>query len=170
MKEKALFIFIRYIALIVLGIGNLALFYIIFTPLTIYPATWILNIFYKAYSINNMVFFNGISIKIIPACVAGAAYYFLLGLNLTTRMKNKTRVYSILLLFGVFLALNIIRIVAFSILYYKGFPYFDLAHEAFWYFGSSIMVVGIWLLNIFIFKIKHAPIYDDLKDLIKYVK
>ena len=84
-KKEAFFLLSRYTILIILGIPNLLLFYIIFTPLTVYPIFWILNFFYDAilYPLN-VIFFKGYFASIIPACVAGAAYYLLLILNLIT--------------------------------------------------------------------------------------
>ena len=47
MKTKELIdIVFRYLLILLLAIGNLAIFYLIFTPLTVYPVFWLLKIFY----------------------------------------------------------------------------------------------------------------------------
>ncbi|MEK6878531.1 MAG: pacearchaeosortase, partial [Nanoarchaeota archaeon] len=119
---------VRYLTLVALGLGNLYLFYAIFTPLTVYPVSWILNLFYNAFLLNETTInLNGLVISIIPACVAGAAYYLLLCLNMTTPMKINKRIKSILFLFSSFLAVNILRMIVFSIIYINGFEYFNIA-------------------------------------------
>jgi exosortase/archaeosortase family protein len=161
----------RYGILVLLGIGNLWLFYKIFTPLTVFPVYWALNLIYGAQLIgSNMVLFNGITADIIPACIAGAAYYLLLILNLTTPIKIGKRLKSILFLFGVFLGLNLVRLIVFAVLYSNGFEYFDFLHEFTWYVGSTIMVVSIWFLNVWIFKINEIPVFSDAKKIIKSIK
>ena len=171
MKQKEIFyLLFRYFILIILSLDNLYLFYFIFTPLTVYPVSWILNLFYDSYLINNsMIYFNGLILNIIPACVAGAAYYLLLALNLTTSIEIKKRIKSILFLFASFLVLNIIRMIIFSILYINGFEYFNIAHKTIWYVGSTIMLAGIWFINVWLFNIKKIPVYSDIKRIIENV-
>ena len=115
----------------------------------------------------NVIFFEGLYASIIPACVAGAAYYLLLILNLTTPMDSKTRINSIFFLLGVFFLLNILRIIFFAFLLVKGYQYFSLTHELTWYFGSTILVILIWFTNISIFKIKKIPIYTDVRNILR---
>ena len=162
---------LRYFILLILGLSNLFLFYYIFTPLTVYPSFWILSLFSNAVlSHPNILNINNQIIEIIPACVAGAAYYFLLLLNLTTSMSLKKRINSLLFIFLTFLAINILRISSFALLYVNGFSYFDLAHKTTWYFGSTILLILIWLLNIKIFKIKSIPIYTDFNNIYEDMK
>lgn len=157
-------LFLRYLILVLVGFPNLFLFYFIFTPLTVYPAFVFLQALYDAVLFpGNVIFFRGYYASIIPACVAGAAYYLLLILNLTTPMNVKKRILSLAFLFISFLFLNIIRILIFASLLFKGYEYFDLAHTATWYFGSTAMVILIWFANILLFKIREVPIYSDLK-------
>ena len=134
-NKSLAYIFFRYTALALLAIGNLKLFYIVFTPLTIYPVYFVLKIMYNCILIGtDTIFIKGYYAQIIPACVAGAAYYFLLILNLTTPMPIRKRIYSILFFFAGFLAVNILRIIVFSNLMFKGYQYFDLTHKLTWYF------------------------------------
>ena len=162
---------IRYLILLVLGVG-ISIFYSVFNFLTVYPVTWILMLFSGGTRLfeGNLIFFKGFYAEIISACVAGAAYYLLLILNLSTPMKLKTRIKSILFLIFTFLVLNIIRIAIFTILLTTGFEYFDLVHMAVWYFGSTILVVLIWFVNVWLFKIKEIPVYSDVKEIWEEIK
>ena len=161
---------IRYAILVAVAIPNLWLFYTIFTPLTVYPVKWLLGFFYDAVLLSgNIILLNlSVPIEIIPSCVAGAAYYLLLMLNLfTPGIKLKTRVYMILSAFGIFLLVNILRIFVLSVLLSSNFSAFDVTHEVLWYAMSTLFVVGIWFYQVKIFKIKEIPIYSDLKFLYK---
>ena len=165
-KKQIYYLLFRYVFLIVIALPNLFLFYYFFTPLTIYPVAFILNLFYRAALLdNNVIFFQGGYVSIIPACIAGAAYYLLLILNLTTPIEKEKRIKSLIFLFFSFLVLNILRIVIFASLILKGYQYFDLAHKTFWYFGSTILLILIWFTNIKIFKIKAIPVFTDVKNL-----
>jgi exosortase/archaeosortase family protein len=155
----------RYLILIFLGLFNLSLFYVIFTPLTVYPVYWVVSFFESGTRLlaGNMLFFSGLYAQIIPACVAGAAYYLLLIFNLSTPMDIIVRAKSILLIVFAFLLLNVIRILTFAWLLVGGYQYFDLAHNLIWYFGSTIMVVIIWFGNVWVLKIKGIPVFSDMK-------
>ncbi len=173
--SKTLFsILIRYIILILLGLPNLWLFYLIFTPLTVYPVFFLLNLFFTASLAGNSISIPLLSdkIEIIEACVAGAAYYLLLILNLAIPMKINKRLKMFLFSFGALLLLNILRIFLLSLLFISGTSFFDITHELFWYLGSTIFVVGIWFAGVKIFKIKEIPFYSDLKNtgILKYLK
>ncbi len=151
------------IAIINFLLGTSGIFYTIFTPLTIKPVFFILNYMYGAIMVeSDVIFFKGYFANIIPACIAGAAYFFLLILNMTTPMPMKKRIKSMLFLWISFLLLNILRIVLFSILVFRGYKYFDFAHIGTWYFGSTIMIVLLWFVNIKIFNIVNVPAYTDV--------
>lgn len=171
-KSEAKYLGLRYFLLIALGLFNLKIFYFVFTPLTVYPSYWFLSIIFHNASLleGNLLFFGGFYAQIISACVAGAAYYLLLILNMTTPMPKMTRIKSILFLFGMFLIINVARILIFSSLLVSGYQYFDLTHELTWYFGSTVMVVLIWFVNVWLFDIEHIPIYTDMKNLFEDVK
>src|SRR3989344_6913817 len=110
--KKIANLLIRYIITAVLGIF-LPIFYITFTPLTIYPVYWILNLFYPVVLIGNTLIIQTTKITLIPACIAGSAYYLLLILNLLTPMKLIIRIKALFFSFLALLLLNILRIVTF---------------------------------------------------------
>ena len=168
LDKSILGIFVRYIILLATAFPNLWIFYLIFTPLTVYPVYFLLKIFFGVSLISQIVILVGqtIPIEIIEACVAGSAYYLLLILNLTTgKIKTKTRVYMILFAFLSFLIVNIIRIFLLSLLAISGSSFFDITHIVFWYFISTIFVVAIWFIQVKIFRIKEIPLYSDIKSL-----
>ena len=136
--EKSLFsITLRYFLLLILGLGNLFIFYLIFTPLTVYPVFWLIGSSNQATLLqgtytsvcellegtfleslacmNTTIFFKDYFASIIPACIAGSAYYLLLILNLSTPMGLKTRIKSLSFILILFLILNIARIFLFEI-------------------------------------------------------
>ena len=170
-KREVISLVIRYGILLLIGLANLfladkGLFYTIFTPLTVYPSYYVFNYLYDAILISsNVIFFKGYYAQIIPACIAGSAYYLLLILNMTTPMKIGKRFASIIFLMITFLVLNVLRIVFFGTLLFKGYQYFDIAHVYTWYFGSTLLVVLIWFVNVFAFKIRAIPLYGDIKPL-----
>ena len=173
-KKSVYSILFRYGILIILGIPNLFLFYAIFTPLTIKPIfaffSAIDSASYIVEGTNNVIFFKGYYATIISACVAGAAYYLLLILNLTTPMNIKKRLGSIMFLLGMFLILNLLRIFIFGILLTKGYQYFDITHAVTWYFGSTGLVILIWFSNVLLFRIRDIPIYSDIKQIYLDIK
>ncbi len=173
-KSQLNSIIIRYSALLILGILSikLNLFYRIFTPLTVYPVYFIIKLIHPLVQLlnNNILSFNGFQAQIVSACVAGSAYFLLLILNLSTSMDKKTRLKSITFLIIVFLVLNVSRIIIFSSLLFINFKYFNFTHLFFWYFGSTLLVVLIWFLNVKLFKIKNIPAYTDFKLIFKDIK
>lgn len=156
-------IFARYIILLLLGLF-LPVFYKIFLPLTLWPVYFMLRAVYSASVVGNVISIAGNDIAIIDACVAGSAYYLLLILNLTTRIKAKQRFNSLLFSFSSLLILNILRIFFLSILLVENFAFFDITHKLFWYAISIIFVVGIWFMAVWLFKIKNVPVYDDIQE------
>ena len=169
--NSRLSLFFRYILLIIVGLSGLYLFYLVFTPLTIYPVYAILKLVYSSALLdNNLIILNGYSIALIPACIAGAAYYFILILNLAAPMNLRIRLKSLLFMFISFLFLNILRIVIFSALFVGGFELFDIAHKTVWYLGSTALVVAIWFSAVYAFKIITIPFYTDFKTLFSYVR
>ena len=188
-------VLIRYGILLLLGIGGLFIFYLIVTPLTVYPVFAILNALYGAdllrgdfsnacdiatnifpvlkniACMNTTILFKGYFASIISACIAGSAYYLLIILNLTTPMKKSQRIKSLIFLMFSFLIINILRIIVFAIIFAnKGFEIFDVAHAATWYFGSTVLVVLLWFSNVLLFKIHNIPIYTDIKGIISHIK
>jgi exosortase/archaeosortase family protein len=165
-------IIIRYLILILVAIPNLWIFYFIFKPLTVYPVFALLNLFFDASLISSDIILiaQEIPIELIKACIAGAAYYLLLILNLSTpKIKINDRIKMIFIAFLAFLVVNILRIFILSIIVVNGAPpeIFDATHELFWYLISTLFVVGIWFAEVKLFKIKEIPFYSDLKYLYK---
>ena len=162
---------LRYLILILAAIPNLAIFYFIFTPLTVYPVYFLLGLFFDvsllSNVINKIILINGFfPIELIEACIAGSAYYLLLILNLSTPgLKLKTRIYAIVFSFVFFLIINILRIFVLSLVAVSGSSFFGITHKVFWYLISTLFVVGIWFAEVKLFKIKEIPIYSDLKNL-----
>jgi exosortase/archaeosortase family protein len=167
-----LLLFGRYllILLIVLFASFSSKFYEVMLVLTIYPVNWILSIFYTSAVYSNFIFLENISLEIIPACVAVSAYILLLILNFLTQMNLKKRFYSIFFSMTLLLFLNIIRIVFLAVLLVNEYAYFDAVHKFVWYFMSLVIVVGIWFLTAYLFKIKNIPFFTDIKSLLNNYK
>lgn len=157
---------IRYGFLLILGL-NFALIYKVMNPLTIYPSFYAFNHLYGAvFYPPNVIAFKGYFTAIVNACVAGSAYYFLLILNLTTPMALFKRVKTIVFLLTSFYLINLLRIILFGTLFYKGFKYFDITHLWTWYLGSTILIVLLWFLAVWLFEIREIPVYSDFKKII----
>ena len=165
-NKMILGMFGRYLFLIAIAFSSLWIFYSAFTPLTVYPVYFLLNLFFDVTLVSKIVIIIGqkVSIELIEACIAGSAYYLLLILNLTTfGIKPKIRFYIIFFSFFSFLVINILRIFLLSLLAISDSPFFKITHVVFWYFLSTLFVVGIWFLQVKIFKIKHVPLYEDIR-------
>jgi len=158
-------VFIRYLILILVALPNLWLFYFIFTPLTIYPLYALFSIFFETSLSGNIItLYNCVPIELIDACIAGSAYYLLLILNLSIpNIEFAKRIKIIAVSFVSLLLINILRIFFLSVLYASGSSLFDITHQIFWYLGSIVFVVGIWFVEVSIFKIKGIPFYSDIK-------
>ncbi|MEK6915685.1 MAG: pacearchaeosortase [Nanoarchaeota archaeon] len=186
-------IILRYLLLLLLSVGNLSIFYLIATPLTVYPVLGAIELFYDGTLLpstptrtceifqdtfiqniacmKTTIFFKDYFANIIPACIAGSAYYLLLILNLTTPMSRLKRIKSLFFLMFSFLFFNILRIFSFAMLFVnKNYEIFNIAHIASWYFGSTILVVILWFANVLIFKINSVPVYADIKMILNKIK
>lgn len=166
-------IFIRYFLLIIVALPNLWIFYLVFTPLTVYPVYFLTKLLFNTALLkNNILLINGkIPIELIKSCIAGAAYYLLFIFNISVpNIKLRKRVKMILSAFASFLVLNIIRIVLLIILFMNGSSFFDIVHKIFWYSLSTLFIIGIWFAQVRIYNIKDIPVYSDIKSLIKKIK
>tara|TARA_Y100000296_G_C5164950_1_gene254009 strand:+ start:1434 stop:1970 length:537 start_codon:yes stop_codon:yes gene_type:complete len=175
MKKKLtefLDIFLRYLILVLIALPGLWIFYFVFAPLTIYPIYLILGLFLDVALLGNIILINNeIPIEIIDACIAGSAYYLLLILNLSTpKIDLKKRVKIIFISFASLLFVNILRILILILIFMYGFAFFDITHQFFWYFVSTIFVIGIWFVEVKMFKIKEIPFYSDLRFLYRSSK
>ncbi|MBI2044471.1 pacearchaeosortase [Candidatus Pacearchaeota archaeon] len=161
-------IFARYLIITLVSLPGLYFFYLIFSPLTIYPVYFLLGLLFNVYLQGNVIFIEKIPIEIIGPCIAGSAYSLLFVLNLALpKIKLMRRIAMISFSFLTFILINILRIFLLSILYISGSQWFDFTHKLFWYGLSTVFVIGIWFLEVKIFKIKEMPFYSDLKYLYK---
>jgi exosortase/archaeosortase family protein len=169
MKKKSLLeLFIRYAILLLVAIPNFYLFYLIFTPLTVYGVFLLLKIFFDTALLGNILLIGEIPIKIIGACVAGAAYYLLLVLNLSTPgMKTNKRIKLVFQSFLLLYLFNVLRIFFLSLLIINNSTFFDITHQIFWYLISTFFVVGIWFYQVKRNRIKEIPFYSDFYSLYK---
>jgi exosortase/archaeosortase family protein len=181
MEDKAaLNLVIRYALILLLTLGNFFVFYAVFAPLTVYTVYFILKLFNPETILLNpnpfflnlsdlsltfpLIRYSSIALEIIPACIAGSAYFVLTALNLSLPLTIKKRLYNLLFLLGMFLLANIIRIIVLANLSLSS-TYFDVVHNFTWHFGSTIFLVITWFVGIKLFKIKAIPVYTDLKGL-----
>ena len=171
MKTRYFFtLFVRYALLFAIGAFGMGVVYSILTPITVYSSFLLLKLFYAVSLEGSKLILEKASINLITACIAGAAYYLLLILNLSTSMPFKLRLKSLSFSFVSLFILNLLRIVLFAVLFVEGFSYFDVMHQFIWYFGSTVLVVAVWFLNVSLFKIKVIPAYTDLKNLLGAIK
>jgi len=145
-------------------------FYPLLSVLTLYSSYFILGIFYPASLNENIISFGSKSIQLIDACISGLAYLLLLVLNLSVEMPFSKRAKSLCLSFLLFFVYNLFRIVFLSSLFLSEFSFFDAAHLFFWYAGSLIAVLLIWLLEIKLFRLTDIPVWSDMQYLMKELK
>src|SRR3989344_8378084 len=72
-SKDILGIFLRYLILVLVAFQSLWIFYFVFTPLTVYPVSFLLNIFFDASLLTNTIILinQTLPIEIIEAWVAG---------------------------------------------------------------------------------------------------
>ncbi len=165
-------ILIRYFTLLVITIFQANLLPMIFTPLTLYPLLWILQLFGSAnlLPLTATIETSKIVFSLVPACIGGSAYYLLLILNLTTSMSLEKRVKSLVFLISSFFILNILRLILFVFLFSEYIQLANALHLVTWYLFSIVLVIGLWFFNVYLFKIKSIPIIDDFKNLFNATK
>ncbi|MEM2956045.1 MAG: pacearchaeosortase [Candidatus Pacearchaeota archaeon] len=153
----------RYTLMLFFGIF-LNIFYLVFSPLTIYSVYILLSIFYKTTIIENIIIANNTEIEIINACVAGSAYFLLFILNFSTaKIKFKKRIFILLADCGIFLLINILRIFFLSVLLINNSIFFNTAHFILWYAVSILLVILIWIFTVKFAEIKEIPFISDFK-------
>jgi len=171
-QSKGVFkLFARYISVLILGLGNLYLFYKILTPLTVHVTNFVIMIFTETNLINTIIYLTeiGFAIEIVPACVAGSAFYLILLLIMSTAdIKPEIRIKAILTSFALLFALNVLRILL--LVPMATASYFETVHWVSWHFISIVFVVGVWVLIVNTYKIKSIPVYTDLKYLKSLIK
>lgn len=167
MKKKPelniLDLLIRYSLIVILGLGNIFLLYIILKPLTVYATYFILALFYKSVVLSgDLLYFNRHVIEIIRPCIAVSAYYLLVLLNLATPMPLKQRIGSLFYCILALFIINVLRLAILSVFFINSFRFFDIVHKIFWYGLSTLLVVLIWFSAVRIFEIKSIPVYSDI--------
>jgi exosortase/archaeosortase family protein len=168
-SSKILDLFARYFVILLVGIGNLYLFYKVLTPITVRAVAAILDLFSNPLVIDNMIFLKRVIIEIVPACVAGSAFYLLFLLVVSTAEMNfKKRFLVLVTSFSILFFLNTLRLVLLVPLVTT--PYFDTIHWIFWHLISTVFVVAVWVSMVFIYKIKAIPVYSDIKFLVSLIK
>ncbi len=142
----------------------ITIFYLIFTPLTIYSVVLILSP-YAPELTNNVLIISGKHFEFVKACIAGYAYYFLLLLVLLTKdIKLKMRFKLILIGFIFIFLMNISRLTLMILVSLNlGQDWFNLVHLFFWHFVSGIYIAFVWIFLVKFYKINSIPIYDDIK-------
>jgi exosortase/archaeosortase family protein len=167
--KNILGMFLRYFFILFLGMGNLYIFYKILTPITVFLISKTVGLFTEILVIRNIIFLKDFTVELIPACVAGSAFFLLFLLVFSSaNITPKKRILALVISSIALLFLNYIRII-FLILIVNNF-YFDLIHWILWHLVSVVFVVGIWFLVVKIFKIKSIPIYTDISYLTGFLK
>ncbi|HLC31634.1 MAG TPA: pacearchaeosortase [Candidatus Nanoarchaeia archaeon] len=170
MNRSILFIFCRYLFLILIALPHLELMYVLATPPTLLTVKLLLSLFYGATAAGTQFNLNGTIIEMVPACIAGAAYYLLLVLNLSIPLQTPQRAKLLIYTMGGFFLFNIARIVLFAGLLTSYFTLFDLAHKLVWYGGSTLFVILLWFFSLKKLHIKEIPFYTDIKTIRKAIK
>ncbi len=159
---------------LLLPIKSFAIFYAIFTPLTVLLSLYAINLFYSAELMpgTSIILVKNIMIEIVRSCVAGSAYYLLAILNLLTKgISLIDRIKIFILNALALLLLNITRITILTIVLIEyGKDYFNAIHTIFWVILSTLFVFLIWIITIKAFKIKTIPIYSDIQDVLAIIK
>jgi hypothetical protein len=146
---------LRYLLIVIAGLNGLYIFYAVFTPLT-------LNILSLFFQVNgNIISTSSAVVELVPACIAGSAYYLLFILLFATpNIGFEKRLRALVFLFASFLVLNSLRIIL--LVSVSGMAYFNEVHLLFWYLVSTLFVVGLWIAAIKVFRIKDVPFYADM--------
>lgn len=157
-------ILLRYFFLLVISLFILSESFAKFILLvTIYPVHWILGLFFQNFVVRDLILVGNISVELIPACLAISAYLLLISLNFLVPMKPLKRILVLLFSCLLLLIANIIRIFILTLFVLQDSIYYDIIHKFIWYFLSTILVIGIWFLTAYLFKIKEIPLYSDIK-------
>jgi len=156
----------RYvIALAIMAISLIfPIFYIIFKPLTVFPVIFILKLFYNVSVLNSgSIAINNVGIELISSCIASSAYMLLFILNLITKgISLKKRFFIFLFDAALLLIMNILRILILVVMAVNNFSIFDVTHKLFWYGISTFYVFLIWVLSVYVFKIRSIPFVSDI--------
>ncbi|MFH1451694.1 MAG: pacearchaeosortase [archaeon] len=162
-------IFSRYILILLVGFGNLYIFYKVLTPLTVHTLNFIISLFTATLLIENTIYIKWLTIEIVPACIAGSAFYLLFILIFSTpRIKLRKRIYMFTAATISLFLLNVTRIL--FLIAITNISSFDLIHWIFWNLVSVVFVVALWVILVKIYKIKEIPIYSDVRYFYNLIK
>ena len=172
MKKNIQDIIVRYAILFIILLIGVDFAYLFFEKITLYSSYGLLKIIYPSAFLSGIDIWIGEKvITIVGACVAGSAYLLLLILNLSVpKIKFEKRIYFLISSFILFFIINVIRIVFLGVLHVDSSPYFEILHKVLWYLGSTLIVVGVWFLGVWVFSIKEIPFYSDIKELLRIMK
>ena len=135
-------------------------YYKILFPLTVYPAYFIINLFYSVSFVGNSFVISNSIVNFIPACIAVAAYALLFLLIIFTKgigLKKSVKIF--LIGSGLILVMNVLRIdLLLIILVELGNGYFDKVHLLFWHFVSGVYVAFVWIYLVKKFRVSGVPI------------
>jgi exosortase/archaeosortase family protein len=168
--KRVVGIFIRYIFVFVLALGNFYVFYMILTPLTVLSVSQTIALFQDVVVFGDTIYTSsGTIIQIVEACVAGSAFFLMFLLVFSTaNMEFSKRIYALAFSLMLLFLSNYLRII--FLIAITDSLYFDFIHWFLWHFVSIILVVGIWFFVIYLFKIESIPIYSDVKYLISLTR
>lgn len=154
-------IFFRYLFILLVGLGNLRVFYWIFSGPTINVTYFFLHLISPSSILfRDSILFNSVYITLSQACIAGSAYYLLFILVFSLpKMKVIKRIVLLCSLYGIFFMINVIRIVTFA--NFAEGKLFNTLHLFSWYFLSTLLIIFIWFLVLKTFKVKGVPFYSD---------
>lgn len=157
--RKVYDIFIRYIIIGLFGLGNLIVFYNLFTFPTLFISKSILSLFGEAIFADNFILFNDSLLEVANSCVSGSAYYLLFILSMSIPLGFVKRISVILYSFLSFFILNVFRIVFMGLI--ANTILFDTVHIIFWQILSTIFVIMIWFSAVKLFRLEGIPFYTD---------
>lgn len=148
------------------------LFYVVFSPLTLWVSYGILQLFVDATLTGTTILAGGKTLVFVQACTAASAYLLLALLILLTRgISLRTGVKLFLLGSALIFAANILRIqFLFYLLFAVGKNYFETLHLLIWKVLSSVYVAVVWIFLTWRFKIQETPLMSDFQYILKKIK
>lgn len=168
-SKKLIGLFARYLAVLLLGVGNLYLFYSVLTPLTVLSVSKTISLFTNVIVNGNFIHLNSFSVELVRGCVAGSAFFLMFILVFSTHdIKPAKRFYALVTASAMLFALNFLRLIFLILIYSPENIYFDAIHWTLWHLLSVFFVVGIWFSVVKIYQIKSVPIYSDIKFLLNF--
>jgi exosortase/archaeosortase family protein len=153
----------RYGLVAILGALALEPLYWFLTPLTVQTVKILISTVTSVTLLGETtLYIKGEYISLVPACIAGAAYYLLLICACTIPLTWKERGKVLGISWGLLFVFNVIRILGTTYLATTGNSLFTVTHAFFWYAGSTVMVILCWILTTTYCKIQTIPFVTDL--------